>query len=295
MKSRNKIIILVSLIICVLLLIVFTRVLDNKHFEDQGSTSVTTPTEESTQRQENKKRTIVCFGDSIFGMYRDETSVPAIIASVTGDTVYNVGFGGCRMSTHPYEGYNEFCMYALAKAITTNDYAIQDLAVSKGSSYFPEQLDLLKSIDFNNVDIIIINFGLNDLSGGVPIDNPDNPTDISTFRGALKYSLDTIRSAYPHISYCISLPTFHYRTDKDGQIVYSDEYLNRNGYNVSDYISAIKSVAEEYSLTVIDSYNGIGINRTNADTYLSDGIHHNEHGRKLLGEYIASRILAEMN
>ncbi len=292
MKSP-KIIMSVLFVICLLLLIVFTYKLDNKDFEIQHNTAITTHKEESTQRYEHEKRTIVCFGDSIFGMYRDDTSVPSYIASVTGDTVYNVGFGGCRMAKHPYTGYNEFCMYALAQAITTKDYSQQDSAVAEGSSYFPEQLELLKSIDFNAVDIIVIHYGINDLSGGVPIDNPENPTDISTFRGALKYSIETISSSYPHIKFFISLPTFHYRTNKDGQIVFSDEYFNRNGYTVFDYISAIESVAEEYSLSVIDSYYELKIDRSNAEEFLADGIHHNEQGRKCLGEYIAYRLLSE--
>jgi hypothetical protein len=37
-------------------------------------------------------KTIVCFGDSLFGMYRGDTSAPASVEEVTGATVYNVGF-----------------------------------------------------------------------------------------------------------------------------------------------------------------------------------------------------------
>lgn len=59
-------------------------------------------------------KTVVCFGDSIFGMTRDTTSVPAWAAAFTGAKVYNVGFGGCRMAVHPTSGYAAFSMWALA-------------------------------------------------------------------------------------------------------------------------------------------------------------------------------------
>jgi hypothetical protein len=47
-------------------------------------------------------------------MYRGDTSATSYIEQYTGATVYNVGFGGCRMSTHPSHGYAEFSMYRLA-------------------------------------------------------------------------------------------------------------------------------------------------------------------------------------
>lgn len=295
MKYRKMIIISILFIISLVILIVISCKYENKEFDIQETTTIDQNSEDIYQNTDYQKRTVVCFGDSIFGMHRDETSVTSFIASVTGDTVYNVGFGGCRMAEHPYVGYNEFCMYSLAKAITTNDFSVQDSAAADGSSYFQEQLDLLKSIDFNNVDVIVIHYGVNDMSGRVRLENPENRTDTSTFRGAMIYSIETITAAFPHIKIFVSLPTFHYRTDKSGAIVSSDDYINSNGNTIFDYISVIKSVSSEYSLTVIDSYYGIGVDRTNADNYLADGIHHNEQGRKRLGEYIAYRLNSELN
>lgn len=83
-------------------------------------------------------RKIVVFGDSLIGMTRDQTSVTAYAAAYTGAKVYNVGFGGCRMSTHPTSGYAAFSMWALADAITTNTWTTQDAQASSGADYFPE-------------------------------------------------------------------------------------------------------------------------------------------------------------
>jgi hypothetical protein len=153
-------------------------------------------------------KTVVCFGDSLFGMYTGDTSAPAYVANKTGATVHNVGFGGCRMSEHPYVGYNEFCMYALANAVASGDWSLQDSAASEGSANFPDQLAILKSIDFNTVDYIVIHYGTNDFAAGsgVAIDNASNPKATNTLCGALRYSVETLLSAYPKLQIFVSLP-----------------------------------------------------------------------------------------
>jgi hypothetical protein len=45
-------------------------------------------------------KTIVNFGDSIFGKRRPPNDISTEIARLTGATVHNCGFGGCRMSAH---------------------------------------------------------------------------------------------------------------------------------------------------------------------------------------------------
>lgn len=241
-------------------------------------------------------KTIVCFGDSIFGMHRDSSGVPAVIAAQTGATVYNVGFGGCRMAVHPSTGYNEFCMWALADAVASGDWSAQDAAVSDGSSHFPDQLALLKSIDFSTVDIAVIHYGTNDFFGwGNALDNPDDPDDYTTVCGALRYSLDKLMTAYPNLQIYISLPLFRYWTADDGTIEYSDTYINKIGYTFDDGCAAIAEVARAYDLPVIDGYNGLGIDATNAATFLDDGTHLNTEGRKRFGSFIASCLTDGQN
>lgn len=239
-------------------------------------------------------KTIVCFGDSLFGMHRGDTSTPAYIAETTGATVYNVGFGGCRMSTHPSTGYAEFSMWALAKAIHDNDWTSQDSAVSSGVDYFTDQLSLLKSIDFNNVDIAVIHYGTNDFNGGIGI-GADSPADsYLTLCGALRYSIEQLLSVYPKLRIHISVPVFRFWTSEDSTIAYSDSYTNANGNTLVEFVEAIKAVAKEYHLPCIDGYYGLGVNKINASTFLSDGTHFNDIGRKRFGTYIGSQIISNM-
>lgn len=238
-------------------------------------------------------QTGVAFGDSLFGMYRGETSAPAYIANLTGATVHNVGCGGCRMSTHPYIGYNAFCMYALADAVASGDWTPQEAAVADGSgqAYFADQLALMKSIDFSKVDFAVIHYGTNDYTASVEIDNESNPQDTSTVCGALRYSIEKLLTAYPEMRLYISLPAFRF-WEEEGVKTYPDTHTNVNGNSLIEFVEALREVAKDFNLPVIDSYYDLGINRYNCETFFTDGTHHNETGRKRFGTFIGSKILA---
>lgn len=242
-------------------------------------------------------KTVVCFGDSLFGMYTGDTSAPAYAAKYTGATVYNVGFGGCRMSQHPYPEYDKFCMYALADAIASGDWSAQDEVASQGSANFPAQLEILKNIDFSAVDMVVVHYGTNDFtagSSGVTIDNPDNPKATNTLCGALRYSIEKLLSAYPQIKIFVSLPAFRFWESEDGTITTSDDKINGKGNTLIDFGRALAETAKEYKMPYIDCYHGLGINKENRATYFNpnDGTHHNEAGRKRFGEYIGAKLAA---
>ncbi len=232
-------------------------------------------------------RKVVVFGDSLIGMTRDQTSVPAYTAAYTGAEVYNVGFGGCRMSVHPTSGYAAFSMWALADAVTTGTYTTQDAQASSGSDYFPEQLALLKSIDFSTVDMIVIHYGTNDFAANVVIDNGSDDDDTTTLCGALRYSLRKLMTAYPKIRIFVSVPIYRKWGD-----VGAETYVNSNGKKLWDFCAALAGVATEFNCAVIDGYRSLGINATNDAAFSSDGTHLNDHGRKAFGECIGGNLIA---
>lgn len=238
-------------------------------------------------------KNVVVFGDSLIGLYRGDTSATTHLATVTGATVYNVGFGGCRMSTHPTHGYAEFSMWALADAVATGTWTSQDQYVSQGSDYFPEQLATLKSIDFSKVDYVVIHYGTNDFGGGVAIGASSAATDHSTLCGAARYSIEKLLTAYPKLRIFISLPVYRY-WESGGTITYAETYTNSQNNKLYECVDALKTVAQEYNLPVIDGYYGLGINKINASTFLLDGTHHNAVGRKRFGQYMGSQINASL-
>lgn len=239
---------------------------------------------------------VVVFGDSLIGGSRDETSALAILANYTGAKVYNVGFSGCRMSVHPTAGFGAFCMWALAKAIAENDWTQQDAEVgSSGLDFFAEHLERLKSIDFSTVDMVVIHYGTNDYTagnGGTTIDNPSDPDDYTTLCGALRYSIEALQTAYPRLQIYVSTPCYRYWTADDGTVTFAEEYVYYNRKLV-EFVDALRNTAAEYHLPVIDNYHSLGLNRVNASSYLSDGVHQNEYGRRLFGEFIGGHLISK--
>lgn len=232
-------------------------------------------------------KTVVCFGDSIFGMTRDTTSVPAWAAAFTGAKVCNVGFGGCRMAVHPTSGYAAFSMWALADAVATGTYTTQDAQASSGADYFAQQLAVLKGIDFGSVDTVVIHYGTNDFTGNVAIDNATDDDDTSTLCGALRYALRKIQTAYPKIRVFISSPIYR-KWDSTG----AETYTNANGKKLREFCTALAGVADEFNCPCIDGYKALGINTANASAFLADGTHLNEHGRQAFGEYIGGCLIS---
>lgn len=166
----------------------------------------------------NKK--IVNFGDSIFGNFRDNTSVSSNISAITSAEVINVGFGGCRMSKRSGTTWDAFSMCNLATAVANQDFSYQENAINNSEwsdkpTYFNNTLNILKNIDFSNIDYITISYGTNDYTAGVILDNEENNLDINTFAGALRYSIETLLTAYPNLRILIGSPIFRLWLNED--------------------------------------------------------------------------------
>lgn len=238
-----------------------------------------------------EKKKIVCFGDSI----TDSSTYPTHIAALTGATVYNVGFGGCLLQQHPTRtDYDAFCMWALANAIVTDDWTYQNVGVLTVEPNFQPHLDLLKSIDFNTVDMITLLFGANDWKNGQLIgDTSVDNISTDNLNGALNYVFQTLLVAYPHLKILIMTPTWRmmeYETDKRGSDVTLAGVPARHIYN--DVSKAILDRAFDYKIPCYDLYKDCGWNWMTKALYTTDGTHPTEAGSKLLGEKIASKLIA---
>lgn len=240
-------------------------------------------------------KTIVNFGDSIFGNAQPPTDISTFLSEKTGATVYNCGFGGCRMSHHPTAEYHAFSMYKLADAISTGNFAEQENAVNSTTvtlnNAIKSNFATLKTIDFSKVDIITIAYGSNDFNG-VLLDNEENPLDTTTFGGALRYSIETLLAAYPHLRIFILSIAWRFWTNESNEYV-DDTNTHTNGLNklTSDYNAQLKKVAEEYNLSFVDDYN-ISIGKYNRLYYFNanDGAHHKAEGRQVIAAHLAKKL-----
>ena len=243
---------------------------------------------------------ILNIGDSLWGNYEGDSSLSGIIHNLTGATTYNCGFGGCRMTQRPNDGgWNAFSMCNLADSIAAGDFTMQDDAISVGfigmPDYFPSHLNTLKSIDFSEIDILTIGFGVNDYMGGKYVENTNNKYDKNYINGALRYSIETIQTAYPNLCIVVVSPNFAVWF-QNGQVwKTSDEpYYNAStGVTLPDVVNGEETVAREYKCKFINVYFNSGNNRFTAlnNFNTTDGVHPNENGRLKMGTYIANNLL----
>ena len=108
----------------------------------------------------------------------------------------------------------------------------------------------------------------------------------------MRYSIEKLLGAYPKLRIYISLPAYRYWTES-GSNTYAETYIGKSGKTLPEFVEALRTTAAEYNLPVIDSYYGLGINKANAPTFLSDGTHHNASGRERFGRYIGQNLIAQ--
>ena len=239
-------------------------------------------------------KTIVNFGDSIFGNTRGATSVSGQIAAATGATVHNCGFGGCRMSKH--SGYwDAFSMYNIVDAIISKDFTAMETGANASDtscpSYFKQTVELLKTIDFNEVDYITIAYGTNDYTAGKNLDVGKGDKNIDAFAGALRYSIERLLTNFPHIKLLICTPIWRWWEDENG-ITSDTKYYNAEQNTLIDFKNKVIEVCEEYHVPYLNGYDNVGINEFTKRYYFTspDGTHPNANGNKRYAETIIGRL-----
>lgn len=243
-------------------------------------------------------KTIVNFGDSIFGKRRPPNDISTELARLTGATVHNCGFGGCRMAKHTMTNFDAFSMYRLADAIVSGDWSLQDAGIADTTqaeavpSYFTEALAILKGLDFADVDIITIAYGTNDFTGWVSLDDEDDAKNTNAFAGALRYSIETLLNAYPHLKIFVCSQTYRFWMDASNVFTEdSDTYERSGGVKLTDFVAKTEEVAKAYHLPYVNNYD-IGMNKYNKSHYFSatDGTHPLTTGCHLIAAHIAKKL-----
>ena len=147
------------------------------------------------------------------------------------------------------------------------------------------------SVDFSTYDLVIIHAGVNDYhaTSASPIGslvNSVTATDFTKtdFIGAIQYIITKILTSKPGIKIALFTP------------LKENNFTNTNSQSkvLKDYADAIKTVADYYSIPVLDYYSMSGLNRMNFSTYLSDGTHPNEAGYKFISENKLTSFIANL-
>jgi len=233
---------------------------------------------------------LVCFGDSITnygytGVIKEDTGIEAI----------NVGLSSGRYaySDDSNQYVNAFAFHNIVDAINTGDWTIPD-SLEGVSGYETQYAHIqdIKAIDFDSVDFVSIAYGTNDFSSATPLDNENNPLDVNTFKGAIRYCLKTLTEKYPHLKIIGVTPCYRFWSE-NGSVLYDSDTHDIGGMMITQYVQAVEDVYTEYHLPVVNNYANAGINKYNRLEYftIADGLHPNAKGREIIGHRIGSGIL----
>lgn len=217
---------------------------------------------------------IVFFGDSVIGNYTGSLSIPGVTGALTGAKVYNMGYGGTCMTKTPEE---KRAMTDIATAFVQQK---PDLLPVASQAYLGMQ-EYFEDAPTGQL-CIVINYGLNDYFSGRPMES-DDPYDIYTFKGATRTSVKMLQEAHPDAYILLNTPNFTSYFE-NGTEPHFESYI------MVDYVNALKELAAELNIALLDNYNELGITAENIRTYSDDGCHPNEVGRFAIGQRVALKL-----
>ncbi len=240
---------------------------------------------------EDDVRTVLCLGNAPFADdYGTEDNLCSMIQEMAKDNtvVLNASIA-------------ESCM-GVENLIPTRDYPIDALSLYYLTQYFAmgtkEAIEVaelnmggftdahesasegLDDVDMSKVDVIAIFYDATDYLQGRYAAMP-NPEDLTTYVGALNASVNLIQQQFPWIRIIVMSPAYAYCLDENGNYVDSDKIGDT--VQLSAYVQYMQSLCYEKLITLVDNFYGT-IPETKAKKYLTDNIHINVEGRKLLAK-----------
>ena len=268
---------------------------DGQGSYDDSWDSILPLTDENGKMIVNDASNIVVFGNAPFADDRGSSdNLASLIAKETGATVYNCSISGSYLAAQhtnfdptlaPMDAYCLYWLVNLAAGVPLDGY-YNDAAEALGDKTPPEAeevVNTLKTLDFNTIDTVAIMYDATDYLMGNAMYNDDNPTDPTQFTGNLEASTEVLQSLYPQIRIIVMSPTYAYAIDEDGNYVSSDIYIYNGRDVLSTYVIKECYSANLHSVSFMDNLYG-SITEDNAKEYLTDNLHLNVKGRKLIAK-----------
>ena len=244
---------------------------------------------------------ILLFGNAPFADDRDsEDGLANMIQDMTGANVYNCSISSSYLAAlNPYLNVDEcpmdiFNFYWMATFLVgdyMDDFYVWGLE-NLGDAAPPEAEEvfaMINTIDLNEIDVIVLMYDASDYLAGHGMYSDFNNTEIIQFTGNMEAGIELIRDNYPHIRFIVLSPTYAYGLDEEGNYVSSDIQLYGQHY-LSTYVIKQSDSCAMQSVTFIDNLYGT-ITEDNAHKYLSDHLHLNPEGRRL----VANRFVEALN
>ena len=244
--------------------------------------------------------TILLLGNSPFSDDRDSPDGLAnMVAEKTGANVINCSVSDSYMAAQwsylspedmPWDAYTPYWLCALT---CTDDFDehYRKVADILGDSAPPEAdavVETLSTIDMNTVDVMVLMYDATDYLLGHQMYNDDYYADIEQFTGNMEASIELIQKYFPQVRIIVMSPTYAFGIDDNGEYISSD--IKTYGQHfLSTYVIKQFASCLNRSVTFVDNLYGT-ITEDNAPEYLTDNIHLNVEGRKLVADRLIQAL-----
>lgn len=230
--------------------------------------------------------TLLCLGNSPFADNKGEGGLADALAKKMNGVAYDGSFANSYQAAvnYPYQDsypLDAFSLYHVVEAICTGDYSKLDTAAALTGETETQTVNMLKSLDYNTVDMLVIMYDLNDYLAGRALYNPLVKEDTATWTGSLSASLELLETTYPHIRTVI-LSTPACGATVNGTYIDGD-ITDLGSGTLPTYLNYQIAIAMEYGVSYIDTYYGV-INSDTKEEYLVNDYHLSEKGIQALAD-----------
>ena len=198
-----------------------------------------------------------------------------------------VEYNGVTYTTQDYDDPN-FAGIATGTIPIDSPEAAQKTANNCARCHIGRFVHTVSVNVFKAPDIFCFSFGTNDqipteaeVTAAVSGSSLPTINESLNMAAGMRWAVQKIKQTYPDCKIFVLLPIQSYSS------VGRERNLQK--------IEAIKKVAQAMSVPIIDMYNNCGISgilETGTGPYLSDGLHPNEAGRKMMGSLAAEQIIS---
>lgn len=226
---------------------------------------------------------VLFLGDSNMAYSFDNASIPDMLKETGNYTVYNGAIGGSGAAKWNGTGSRAnsddlFGFYQLMKMAQAGDMQPVIALETEANGEAMGRVDMLTDLDWKELDIVIISYGLNDYMAGVPLDYEGNAYLENTYAGALRKGIATVNEM---CDATIILSSITYASFEEGEGRISGYEKDFGGGTIDAYRDACRDAAAEFDNVVfLDALGEMGIDDENYGEYLIDEIHLNESGRQ---------------
>lgn len=239
--------------------------------------------------------TILALGNAPFADDAgSEDSLAAMIEDLTGGTVINCAVSGSYAAAEwpqystadaPMDAYTPYWLCTLAMNDNVIDHYYRNLETILQDDFPPEGkyvFDTLSTIDLNTIDVVVFMYDATDYLMNHPMYSDEYSMNIQQFTGNLEASFELLQRIYPHLRIIVLSPTYAFAVDDNGEYISSD--VKRYDYDVlSTYSIRLCYTCNARRVTFVDNLYGT-ITEDNATEYLTDNLHLNVEGRRLVAE-----------